>query len=464
MSIVHDLEYLCDGIADEIIIAIAKIKELKVISRSSSFSYKNQYEDARVIGKKLGVNNILEGSIKKSADRFRISAQLINVEDGFQLWSDIFQMEVGDIFIIQENIAKSVVENLKLKFSNANNSKLVNIGTENHEAYDLYLKGRYYWYKRYKGGLQLSLSSFEKAIEKDPNFAKPYAGISDVGYVLGVNGLVKAELAWEKSSKALKKAFELNPSFPEAFISKGLFEGWFSLNWKISLAAWKQALILNPSDVKCHAWMAGVKALLVFPKEDVISEIQLVLQMAPTAFFAHSVCGFAYGVIGEFKKASELLKRVISEDPANVLAYYWNGLICWHMGDLIQAEECLDTGVTLSGRFAIIVSIFSAFLGYTGKIKEGRELLKELEDRAKTEYISHGVLAVANIGIGNKEQAYIDLELGFQQKDPSTHFLICMPLWSNIHNEDRFKLLLENSLPISWESYYQCWGRNTKSN
>jgi len=116
MSLAHDQEYLGDGIADEIIIAIAKIKELQVSSRSSSFSFKNHYEDARMIGKKLGVSNILEGSIKKSGERLRISAQLINVDDGFQLWSDMYQMDVGDIFIIQEHIAQSVVENLKLKF------------------------------------------------------------------------------------------------------------------------------------------------------------------------------------------------------------------------------------------------------------------------------------------------------------------------------------------------------------
>ncbi len=459
MSPAHDQEYLGDGIADEIIIAIAKIKQLKVSSRSSSFSFKN-HEDARIIGKKLGVSNILEGSIKKSGERLRISAQLINVDDGFQLWSDIYQMDVRDIFIIQEHIAQSVVENLKLKFALLKDKKIVDVGTQNPEAYDLYLKGRFFWYKRYKGGLQLSLNYFEKAIEKDAHFAKPYAGTSDVAYVLGIYGLVKSGEAREKSSSALKRAFELNPALPEAFISKGLFEAFFTLNWSNALAAWRQAINLNPSAVDCRSWLATGLALMHSPKDEVIDEIMQVLQSAPNAFFAHTICGYAYGALGELKKANEILKNVLQQDPENVLACYLNGIVSWQLKDFGQTEECLEKAVALSGRFAFMVSILCAFYGYISMDKKNTELLEELENRNETEYISHGVLAVAYAGTGRKNEAYYHLELGFAEKDPTIHFLICVPLWSTIHNEERFKKLFETYMPISWEIYYKCWGRD----
>ncbi|UCC83666.1 MAG: hypothetical protein JSW46_01660, partial [Gemmatimonadota bacterium] len=254
MSPDHDQEYFGDGVAEEVLNVLTRIPDLRVAARTSSFSFKDKGCTVQEIGRELGVATVLEGSVRKAGDRLRITAQLTEVANGFHLWSETYERELEDIFAIQDEIARAITDTLRVTLLGEQDEPLVKVATKDPGAYDLYLMGRHCWVRRYKVGLQTALQYFQKAIERDPDYALPYTGIADVHTILAIYGLLDTAEAQGIAENAAKRAMALDPELPEAHFSTGLIHNSFHVDWDNGDGSLKRAVELNPNFAAALAW------------------------------------------------------------------------------------------------------------------------------------------------------------------------------------------------------------------
>ncbi len=245
MSPQKDQEYFCDGMTEEIINALTHIESLKVIARTSSFAFKDKHKDIREIGKKLDVETVLEGSIRKDGHRLRITAQLIKVADGSHIWSDAYNREMEDVFAIQEEISLAIADNMKVKLLGKEKAELVKRYTENLEIYNLLLTGRFFYNKGSEEGGKKAIEYFEKVIEKVPDSAQAYAGLASCHIGLGFRDFLPPKIAFPKAREAALKAIELDETLSEAHVSLGLIKTMFDWDWEGAEREFNQAIELN---------------------------------------------------------------------------------------------------------------------------------------------------------------------------------------------------------------------------
>src|SRR6185503_3272472 len=254
MSADAENEYFCDGLAEELLNALTRIGDLKVAARTSAFSFKGRNTNVSEIGAALNVKTVLEGSVRKSANRLRITAQLINVADGYHLWSERYDREMKDIFDVQDEITLAIVDALKVKLLGDEKQAVLKRHTDDNEAYQLYLKGRYYWNKRTAEGFEKALECFEEAIARDSNYALAYAGLADTHNTRGSYSIVPPKEAFPLAKAAADKALELDDRLAEAHNSRAFLLYMFDWNWSTANEEFQRALELNPDYATAHHW------------------------------------------------------------------------------------------------------------------------------------------------------------------------------------------------------------------
>ncbi len=252
MSPEKDQDYFGEGIAEELINALAHLRGLRVVARTSAFALKGLKLDIREIGRKLDVGTVLEGSIRKAGNRLRVTAQLINVEDGFHLWSQRYDMEMHDVFAIQDEITAAIVDNLKVKLLAGETAALRKRSTEDPEAYNLYLKGLYFYARPSPESYEKALACYRAAVDKDPNFALAYAEMANVFGGLGALNLAPPAEMWPKAKAALEKALALDQDLAEAHSVAAGLAFWFEWDWEAAGRSFERVLSLNPGDVMSH--------------------------------------------------------------------------------------------------------------------------------------------------------------------------------------------------------------------
>ncbi len=275
-----DYEYLCDGISDTLINALTNIEGLWVPARTSAFFFKGKTQDIREIGQKLGVDNVLEGSIQVSGDNLRVTARISKVQDGRQVWSEIYNRKMADMFAIQDDIAKAIVSELKIKLLGEKGAPIVKNYTENLEAYRLYQLGRNFWNKRSREGLTKSIEYFKNAIEVDPNYALAYAGLGDAYYILGNNGFLPAEKAFPQAKAAALKALEIDDKLAEAHASLATIISDFDWDFVGAEKEFKLAIELNPGYATAHQYYAYHLSNLG-RREEAMREIKIARNLDP---------------------------------------------------------------------------------------------------------------------------------------------------------------------------------------
>ncbi|UCH84438.1 MAG: hypothetical protein JSW50_01745, partial [Candidatus Latescibacterota bacterium] len=280
MSAQKDQEYLCEGVAEDIINALTHVEGLQVAARTSAFSFRGKDIDIREIGRKLNVQTLLEGSIQKAGNRLRITAQLIKVSDGYHIWSERYNRELEDVFAIQDEISLAIVDKLKVKLLGEERTKLVKRGTVNQDAYILYLKGRYFWNRRYEGGLQKAIEHFQQAIEKDPGFALAYSGLADGFGVLATYGFHPPKDAFTRAKKATEMALKIDGSLAEAVASQAYTRMFFDWDWPAAERGYKRAIDLNPNYETAHYWY-GILLSIMGRVEESIQEMERARELEP---------------------------------------------------------------------------------------------------------------------------------------------------------------------------------------
>ena len=338
-----DNEYLCDGISDTLINALTNIEGLWVPARTSAFFFKGKTQDIREIGQKLGVDNVLEGSVQVAGDNLRVTARISNVQDGRQVWSEIYNRKMADMFAIQDDIAKAIVTALKIKLLGEKGAPLVKNYTENLEAYRLYLLGRDFWNKRGKADLIRSIEYFEKAIEIDPNYALAYAGLGDAYAILGENGFWLPEKAYPKAKAAVSKALEIDDKLAEARTCLAAIMRDYDWDFVGAGKEFKLAIELNPGYATAHQWYGELLSILG-RHEEAIREIKIARDLDPLSPRISAEVGFYLISVRRYDQALEELNKALEVDPNHAVTHEFIGWVYEATGKYEDALKCLSSG------------------------------------------------------------------------------------------------------------------------
>ncbi len=395
MSPKRDQEYFCDGMAEEIINALAKVEGLHVAARTSSFFYKGRAEDIRQIGKKLNVGTLLEGSVRKAGSRLRITAQLTNAADGYHIWSEQFDRELKDIFRIQEEIAQSIVQVLRVELSDREKRAIEKAPTRDIEAYDFYLRGRKYFYKTKRDNIDNAREMFSKAIEKDPDYARAYAGIADCYSYLYMYFDRSGENL-EQAMAAGRKALELDPELAEAHAARGLA---LSLDKRYDEAEreFDKAIKLNPQLFEAYYFYA--RACFAQGKLERTAQLyEMASQVNPEDYQALSLLGFTYRTLGLMDRSEAAYRRSLKSveqhlefNPDDSRAFYLGSTALLELGDREKAVEWAMRALSLDPDDPYNLYGIACFYSRLGNVEESIRLFERALERgfSHREWIEH---------------------------------------------------------------------------
>jgi serine/threonine protein kinase/tetratricopeptide (TPR) repeat protein len=422
-------ESLCDGISDTLINALTNIEALWVPARTSAFYFKGKTQDIREIGQKLGVENVLEGSVQVAGDNLRVTARISNVRDGRQVWSEIYNRKMADIFAIQDDIAKAIVVALKIKLLGEKGAPLIKNYTENLEAYRLYLQGRNFWAKRDEADLIRSIEYYEKAIEIDPNYALAYAGLSDAYHILGNNGFWPAEKAFPKAKAAALKALKIDDKLAEAHTSlAGVMED-YDWDFAGSEKESKLAIELNPGYAIAHHWYAFHLSILG-RHDDAIREIKIARSLDPLSPRTSANVGLCLYLARRYGEALEELNKALEVDPNHSMTHVYLGWTYEAQGKYKEAIRCYLRSNELSGGLKYGDIGMACCYALMGKRDEARKILNNIIEYSKGNYISSVAISWVFAALGEKDEVFAWLEKAFRDRDP---FLL-----SYVKNLNRF--------------------------
>jgi TolB-like protein/Flp pilus assembly protein TadD len=429
-------EFFADGMTDEIINALAQIKELHVVARTSAFSFKGKYIDVRAVGKRLNVRTVLLGSVRRAGNEIRITAQLINVEDGYHLWSDRYDREVKDIFEIQDEIARTIAERLKVTLGAGDQERLVKAGTKNLEAYQLYVKGRALLYRR-GGTISRAAECFEREVALDPDYALAWAGLADSYTVLGYYGLARPESNMPKAVEAAHRAVALAPS---------LAEGHNALGMASLMGAWDQskaereflrALELNPKYTQARDWYALF--YLQFSEgrlAEGMAQAKLALVSDPLSSYAHAVYGLTCANAGKYAEAVQASRRAVELDSESYLAHMILQGVLHFGGQLEESVAAAELALAMSGRLSWSMAFLAVTFADLGKPEDADALYAELLARGRRQYMSPAQLALVAAAAARETEAIRHTRDAFEIRDPdcqiffSPHLAYSAPLYA----------------------------------
>lgn len=442
-------EYFADGITEEIINALAQIPGLRVAGRSSSFSFKGRNEDLRSVGAKLNVATILEGTLRRSGDRLRITAQLIDAGNGYQLWSERYDRVVADVFALQDEIANTIAERLQLSLSASVQGQTVQPPTRDIRAYELYLKGRGLLYQR---GLSIpkAIDCFKEAVALDPLYAQAWAGLADGYTTSGYSGFTRAEIVMPRALEAARRALELDPNLAEAHNALAIVTLLYERKFDDAEREFKRALQLNPNYPQAHAWYGLFYLHWIAGREREGREGLLrLLQVDPLSGYAHVIVAFSDFASGRLVEAVEHSRRGVELDPNSYLAQWCHAAALKCNEQYEEAAAAAERALSLSGRhcwaMTTLISIYTAW----GKRENALAAYLELEERSKREYIQPSMLLEAAAAVGKVDQALAFAQQALDDNDPL--FVLMARLWpsyDSLRNNSNFlKIVSKLGLP-----------------
>ena len=435
-----DNDYLADGIAEEILNALARLRTLHVSARSSSFAFRGPSVDLRSVGERLGVRAVLEGSVRRSGNRFRVTVQLVDVASGFQLWSERYDREVDDVFDIEENIAGAVVETLKVTLLKGREHALAPRPTSNLEAYKLYLKGRFSW-NQTGAGFERALDLFEQALELDPSFALAHAGVADVFIAAGIFESMPPAEAFPLARVAAERALALDESLPEAYAALGAIHLFHEWDFAAARASLERAITLNPSSVSAYNWLAVYHAVLGDP-DTALGWARRGVQVDPLAAPATYSELFALYTARRFPEAVECANRVLTLNPAYAEGHRCLGICLLALGRHEEAFDALRQAARLGYSYAWAVANLAAAHAQVGDLEEAERLLTDLEERATKEWISSLTVGIVYVALGRFNEALDCAEGAFEARDCWIVSLAVEPMWAPLRGKPRFEALL----------------------
>jgi TolB-like protein/Flp pilus assembly protein TadD len=437
-------EYFADGMTDELITQLAKIGSLRVISRTSVMRLKGIGKTLAEIAHELNVDAVVEGSVARSAERVRVTAQVIQVNPEKLLWDERYDRALGDIVILQGTLAREIAHTIRIALTPDEQERLANIGPVNPDAYEALLRGRYYWNKRTEATTTKAMDYFREAIEKDPTYARAFVGLSDSYVSLAILEALQEVLppreAFPKATAAVNTALEMDNTLAEAHASLAHIKFQYDRDWTGAERAFKRAIELHPNYADAHHWYA-LCLMWMGRQDEALGEIQRARELDPLSFTINTNVAWILAIGQQYEQAIEQCRKTLEMDPNFALGRYRLGQTYVLSGTYSEAVAELKKAVALSGSPRAMAELGLAYaLG--GNRSEALELLGQLKEQSKQRHISPFNLAVIYGGLGDKGRALDWLERAYEERSPSLNLLKLSPAFTSLRGDARFDAMV----------------------
>ncbi|HSF18909.1 MAG TPA: protein kinase [Vicinamibacteria bacterium] len=434
----QDQQYFCHGLSEELIGRLAQVSGLRVVARTSAFAFEGKGLDVREVGSRLNVGTALEGSVRKAGARVRVSVQLVDTRDGYQLWSQRFDRELEDVFAIQDEIAERIAEELRAEIAPTAPSK------PSLEAYEAYLEGKYALHKWTDAWVEKAIESFELATTLDPAYASAYAALAEcyVWLYSGV-GILAARDTIPKAKMAIARALELDPGLAETQKVRGLIAMYHDWDRPVAEESFARALSVKPNAADLHVWNAWRLAVLERRYDDALVELHEAERLDPLDLQVKTQLAYVYYFLHDLDRAAEQFLRVVALDPHFAFAHYGLGDTYAQQSRYDEAIAELEESIRLSGRTANHVGVLGYTHGLAGHASTARALLEELTDRQSQGYVSSMWIALVHLGLGDYDELFRWLDQAFDARDGALVLINAAIELDPVRQDPRFRALLE---------------------
>jgi TolB-like protein/Flp pilus assembly protein TadD len=432
-------DFFADGMTEEIINVLMRMRRLRVVARTTVFVFKGKCEDVRAIGRRLGVSTVLEGSVQRAGVRLRISARLIRVDDGSHLWLGTFDAEVGDVFAIQDEIAQSIAHALHLSLFGEGIAPRTSVG---REAYELYLRGRYLQDKRSPSSLGRAVRAFRDALALEPDYALAHAGLADTFSMLVAYGAVAPRDAMPKLRESAMRAIALDPTLAEPHAALASLAAMYDWDWSAAEAEFKRTLAINPQYQRAHMWYANYCLAPLGRLDEALAELGRAHTLDLMSPVINTCTGMGLYFARRFDDAVSTLREVLELDPHFVLAHYFLGRTEIERGQFGAAIDSLERAVAMTEAHPVALSALAYAHARAGDAAEARALLQRIESLAATSYVSAYDLALVHAGLGDVEPAIVGFQKAFDERSPFMAWLAVQPGFDEIRRDPRIQEIL----------------------
>jgi serine/threonine-protein kinase len=436
-----DLEYLSDGITESLINRLSRLPRLRVMARSTVFRYKGRNLDTQEVGRALNVRAVLTGEVVQRDDRVLIKTELVNVADGAQLWGEHYNRHLAETVALEEAIAQEIAEKLRLRLTGTEKMRLSKRYTENAEAYQLCLKGRYYWNKRTEEGLKKSIQLFQEAIDLDPNYAHAHAGIADAYLNLGGWGHLSCHEGYGRARAAAVRALEIDDTLAEGHASLAMVQKEYDWDWPAAGRSYQRALQLNPNYAVAHLWHGEYLAALG-QHPQAIAAIQRALELDPLSLIIQASLGrHGYYFARQYDRAIAQLRQTLEMDEHFWVAHHFLAWTYANVGRLPEALAECEAARRLNDNLEI-PTVLGFIHGRAGRRREASQVLDELRQRSPRQYVSPMLGALIAIGMGDHDQAFDWLEKAYADRAQMLSEIKAEPAFDPLRQDPRFAELL----------------------
>jgi TolB-like protein/Tfp pilus assembly protein PilF len=443
LSAEKDQQYLCDGMAEEVTNALTRIPGLRVACRTSAFHFRGEH-DIREIGARLRVGAVLEAGVRRAGNRLRVTPRLNSVQDGFTLWSDRFDGEIRDVFDIQDEIARAIVDALKLHLSSERvDATRVSRRTENMEAYQLYLKGLYHWNRRLPQDIRIGLDYFQKALAEDPGYARAYAGMAACYIAPAYYGAAPPGTVIPLGRAAAEKALQIDESQAEAHANLGMIAAIHDYEWLASDRYFRRAMSLNPTSPTAFMWHSLFNLTPRGRFEEARRSAEHAVELDPLNPAANATLGAVYHYSRDHARAVEQLSRTLELQTDFPIAHYYLGKALTTLGRYEQAAQSLETARSLLVTSPAVAAPLALCRARAGAIEEARKLQRELEEVAAKRYLPAQALAEVHLGFGENDEALASLEKACDERSAQLLWLLGDEIYDPVRSHPRFAALVK---------------------
>ena len=435
-------EYLSDGITESLINSLSQLPHLKVMSRDSAFMYKGKETDAQTVGRVLGVRAVLKGRVMQRGDDLEISAELVDARDDSHIWGQQYDRKVADTIAVRDEIAKQMTTALRMRLTGEDEKRMAKSYTANPDAYQDYLKGRYWWNKRTEEGFNKSIEYFEQAIEKDPTYALAYSGLADCYSFLSLYGLVGPKEDFPRAKETAQKAVELDDTLAEAHTSLAMIKTFYDWDRSGSDQEYQQAIELNPGYATAHQYYGDALIYMGGQLEDGIAEEKRALQLDPLSLVINYNLGVAFYFARQYDQEIEQDRKTLELDPNFVLAHRDLGRAYIQEAKYKEGTAEFDKALVISPGDRLTLSDLGHAYAVAGRRTEAQKVLDQLNELSKQKYVPAYGRAVIYVGLLEKDKGFEWLEKAYEERDSQMIRSKVEPMLDPLRSDPRFADLL----------------------
>jgi serine/threonine protein kinase/tetratricopeptide (TPR) repeat protein len=437
-----DAEYLSDGITESIINNLSQLTKLRVMARSTVFRYKGIEADPKTVGRELNVRAVLTGRVLQRNERLVVKVELVDTADGAHLWGEQYNVEMADIFTVEREISSVISEKLRLKLDSAQKKKLARQHTANTDAYQLYLKGRYYWNRRTPEGIRKGIDYFEEAISSDPNYALAYTGLADAYNILASYSAIAPKDAFPRAKTAATRALELDDKLAEAHASLAFVAFGYDWNWAKAEREFRRAIALNPGYASAHIWYALYLAAMNRPDE-AAAEIDRAEALDPLALPIMTNKGWIYYLARRTDEAIEIHQKTLELDSDFLIAHLRLGQAYAAKFMYVEAIGEFEKGLALTPGQPELLATLGHVCASSGARERAEQILDELAALSRSRYVASYLLATLYIGLGDHDRAFAYLEQAYEERYGFLVYLAVSPVFDPLRDDARFQTLIQ---------------------